>query len=205
MNTKYHSILGGLITAALVTAIPALYAQTDTGSFKGEPDKSMAAAHESFLKGAKDKSAADIHKAAEWVKKQSDKVGEDSKAGMKSTGEELDKLGDGVKDGTVKSGDELKKGFAKADHSIAACWHKTAEGTKAAGKDSTEALKKSGAALENSSKWSGQQLSEGTQESLAAVKKAGKATGEETKAGAEAVDKWFKGIGDGIKELGDKM
>jgi hypothetical protein len=197
--------VGGLITAALITAVPALYGQTATGGFKSEPDKSMAAAHESFLKGEKDKSAADIHKAAEWVKKQSDKVGDDSKAGMKAAGEELDKLGDGVKDGTVKSGDELNKGFAKADHSIAACWHKTAEGTKAAGKDSTEALKKSGIALENSAKWSGHQLSEGAQESVTAVKKASKATGEGAKAGAEEVDKWFKGIGDGIDDLGKKL
>ena len=205
MKMKSRYILGGLITAAIITAVPALYAQTATGGFKSEPDKSMAAAHESFLKGQKDKAASDIHKSAEWIKKQADKVGEDSKAGMKSAGDELDKLGDGVKDGTVKSGEELKKGFAKADHSIATCWHKTAESTKSAGKDSTEDLKKAGAALENSAKWSGQQLSEGTEATMAALKKAGKATGEGTKEGAEKVDKWFKGIGDGIEDLGKKL
>ena len=34
MNTRYNSLLGGLITAALITAVPALYAQTATGEFK---------------------------------------------------------------------------------------------------------------------------------------------------------------------------
>jgi hypothetical protein len=205
MNTKFHSLLGGIITAALWAAIPAAYAQSGAGGFKSEPDKSMAAAHESFLKGDMHKSAAEIDKAASWVKKQSDKVGEDSKAGMKSAGDELDKLGEGVKTGTVKSGDELKKTFAKVDHSIASCWHKTAEDSKKAGKDSTDSLKKAGVALENSAKWSGQQLSEGTQASVDAIKKAGKATGEGAKAGAEKMDGWFKDIGDGIADLGKKL
>jgi hypothetical protein len=205
MHMKYHSILGGLITAALITAVPALYAQAAAGGFKSEPDKSMAAAHDSFKKGEKAKAAADIDKATEWVKEQGDKVAEGSKAGMKAAGEDLAKLGDGIKKGTVKSGDEMKKTFAKVDHQIASCWHKTAEDSKKAGKDSTDALNKAGVALENSAKWSGHQLSEGTRASVAAVKRAGKATGEGAKSGAEAVDKWFKGIGDGIDELGKKL
>jgi hypothetical protein len=197
--------MGSFITMALITAVPALYAQAPAGSFKSEPDKSMASAQESFEKGDKDKAAADIDKASQWVKKQADKVGEGSKAGMKSAGEELDKLGEGVKKGTVKSGDEMKKTFAKVDHAMASCWHKTAEEAKGAGKDSTDALRKAGTALDNSAKWSGQQLSEGTKASVSALKKAGKATGEGAKASAEAMDKWFKAIGDGITDLGKKL
>jgi hypothetical protein len=205
MNTKTQSLLGGLLTAAFMTAVPVLYAQDATPTFKGEPDKSMAAAHEAFLKGEKDKAAKDIHKAARWIEKQSDKVGEGSKADMKSAGEELDKLGEGVKDGSVKSGDEMKKSFAKVDHEMAACWHKTAAESKQAGKDSTDDLRKAGNSLENSAKWSGQELSEGTRETVAAVRKASKATGEATKASAEQVDKWFKGIGEGIEDMGKKL
>jgi len=205
MNTKTQLLLGSVITAALITAVPALCAQTATGSFKNEPDKSMAAAQESLEKGNKDKAAADLEKASKWVKKQADEVGRESSAGMKTAGEELEKLGEGVKNGTVKSGDEMKKAFAKVDHEIASCWHKSAEDSKKAGKDSTADLKKAGAALESSAKWSGHQLSEGTKDSVKAVKKAGKATGEGTKAAAKDVDKWFKDIGDGIKDLGRKL
>ena len=40
---------------------------------------------------------------------------------------------------------------------------------------------------------------------MSAMKKAGKATGKGAKAGAEEVDKWFKGIGEGIQDLGKKL
>jgi hypothetical protein len=205
MNTKSHSLLGGLITAALMAAVPALYAQTAPGDFKGEPDKTLASAHESFVKGDMTKAGQQIKKAGAYVTKQSDKVADDTKDGMKQAGAELDKLGDGVKAGTVKSGDELKKTFAKVDHQTAVCWHKTAQESKAAGKDSTAALKQAGAGLEGAAKWSGHQLSEGTKASMDGLKKAGKATGAGAKAGAEQMDKWFKGIGDGIDDLGHKL
>ena len=205
MNTKTHSLLGSLITATLLTTVPALCAQTAARGFENEPDRSMAAAHDSFVKGDKHRAAANLEKASRWVKKQADEVGKASSAGMKDAGEELEKLGEGVKKGTVKSGDEMKKTFAKVDHEIASCWHKTAEDTKNAGRDSTADLKKAGEALEGSAKWSGHQLSEGARDSVRAVKKAGKATGEGSQAAAKDVDRWFKGIGQGIKELGRRL
>jgi hypothetical protein len=48
-------------------------------------------------------------------------------------------------------------------------------------------------------------LKEGTQSSVEAVKKFGKSTGESVKAGAKEVDKWFKDIGEGIKDFGGKL
>ncbi len=59
MNIKTQLLLGSVITAVLITAVPALYAQTATGGFKSEPDKSMAAAQESLDKGDKDSAAAE--------------------------------------------------------------------------------------------------------------------------------------------------
>lgn len=205
MKTKSSTLLTEILMAALMASLSAAYAQTSSADFKTEPDKSMAAAHESFVKGDTKKAAADIAKAADYVKKQSVDVADDSKGGMKKAGEELAKLGDGVKKGTVKSEDDLKKTFAKVDHEMATCWHKTAADSKKAGKDSTAALQKAGSALENSAKWSGHQLSEDTTASVNAMKKAGKATGAGAKAGAKEVDKWFKGIGDGIEDLGHKL
>jgi hypothetical protein len=117
----------------------------------------------------------------------------------------LDKLGDGVKNGTVKSADDLKKTFAKVDHQIAGCWHKTAEQAQKAGKDSTADLKKAGVALEGAAKWSGNQLDEGTKKTVDAVKKAADQTGQGVKAGAQDVNNWFKGIGHGIDDLAHKL
>src|SRR5215470_2755439 len=111
MKRSRHTVLALIV--ALMAITPAVYAQTSTSNFKNEPDKAMAAAHESFVKGDAKKAANDIDKAADYVKKQSAHVAADSKAEMDKAGAELDKLGDGVKKGTVKSADDLKKTFAK--------------------------------------------------------------------------------------------
>jgi len=50
MNKNSVTILSTLTLAALVTAVSGAYAQTAPGDFKAEPDKSLAAAHESFVR-----------------------------------------------------------------------------------------------------------------------------------------------------------
>ena len=55
--------------ALLMVAIPAAFAETSSSDFTTEPDKSMAAAHESFLKGDMQKASASIEKAAASVKR----------------------------------------------------------------------------------------------------------------------------------------
>ena len=113
MNKKSFSVLSTLIIAVLLAAIPAVYAQTSSGGFTNEPDKTMASAHESFLKGEMNKAAEQITKAAAYVRKQADKVAKDTREGVKKAADDLDKLGQGVKKGTVKSGDELNKHLPK--------------------------------------------------------------------------------------------
>ena len=49
MNKKSVAVFSTITFAALVVAIPGIYAQTAAGDFKAEPDKSLAAAHESFV------------------------------------------------------------------------------------------------------------------------------------------------------------
>jgi hypothetical protein len=112
MTWKRHPLTSGLAVVHLLAALTAP-GQTAPGDFQHEPDKTMAKAHESFVKGNKSKASAEIHQAAAHVRQQSDKAAGDSKAGLKKAGDDLDKLGEGVKKGTVKSGDELKKAFAK--------------------------------------------------------------------------------------------
>src|SRR5512141_2556888 len=102
MNKKSFSVLSMVIIAVLMAAIPAVYAQTSLGDFTNEPDKTMASAHESFLKGEVNKAAEQINKAGVYVKKEADKVAKDARKGVKKAGGDLDKLGQGVKKGTVK-------------------------------------------------------------------------------------------------------
>ena len=195
MKTPYSKLLNHALIGAFISVLPVAYGQTE---FKTEPDKTMAAANESFVKGETKKAGEDIDKAADYVKKQAQHVGESSKADMDKAGAELDKLGEGVKSGTVKSEADLKKTFAKVDHQMAISWHKTAEEAQKLGKDSKADLAKAGAALDGAAKWSGNQLDEGTHKTLDAVKHASNATSEQ-------VQKWWKSIGDGIDDLGHKL
>src|SRR4030065_11637 len=97
MNKKSFSVLSMLIIAVLMAAISVVYAQTSSGDFTNEPDKTMASAHESFLKGEMNKAAEQINKAAAYVKKEADKVRQRTKEGGKKAGHDLDKLGQGVR------------------------------------------------------------------------------------------------------------
>lgn len=205
MKTRHQTFLKKALIAAVMAVVSAAYAQTPKADFKTEPDKTMAAAHESFVKGETRKAGEEIDKAADYVKKQSRHMAGSSKADMEKAGAELDKLGEGVKQGTVKSEGELKKSFAKVDHQMAQGWHKTAEETHRLGKDSTADLKKAGEALEGAAVWSGHQLDEGTSKTLDEVKNAEKEAHKGVKAGADEVDRWWKSIGHGIEDLGHKL
>ena len=139
------------------------------------------------------------------MKKEADKVAKDTNEGLKKAGDDLDELGQGVKKGTVKSSIELKKTFAKVDYELAKAWHKTADEAKKSSDDPSGALKEAGVWIEGSAKWSATQLKDGTRASVEAVKKLGKGAAKGAKAGAEDVDKWFKGIGEGIEDVGRKL
>jgi hypothetical protein len=205
MKRRSFSVLGMLIVAVLMAALPAFSAQAPHGKVTNDIDKTMASAHESFLKGEISKAATEINKAAAYVKKEANKVAKDTQENVKKAADDLDRLGQRVKKGTVKSGDELKKTFAKVDYELAKAWHKTADEAKKVGKDPSNALREAGAWVEGAAKWSVTQLKDGTQASIEAVKKVGKGAGKGAKAGAEEGDKLIKSIGEGIEELGRKI
>ena len=200
MAKRVSSVLSGLIAVLMMTAVSTVFAQAPT-DFPNEPDKSMASAHESFVKGEMNKAAEQIHKVAVYVREQSTKVAKSAQSGLKKAGDDLDRLGQGVKKGTVKSGDQLKKAFAQVDQQLARAWHATADQAKKSGKDSTDALKNAGAGLEGAAKWSGTQLKAGTQASVEGLKK----VGQGVKLSAEEVGNFFVGIGDGIADVGKQL
>ena len=197
MTGRVSFVRSACIIAAVFALVSVARAQAPS-DFHGDPDKSMANAHESFVKGDMNKAAEHIQKAAAYVKKEADKVAKESKDSVLKASDQLSKLGAEVKKGAVKSGDELKKTFAQVDHVRAKAWHATAEQTQKTGKDATAALKSAGEGLEGAAKWSGHQLQTGTQATVDGLKKAGKVSKDE-------VGKFFKGLGDGIADLGQKL
>ena len=204
MTGRVFSILGLCFAVVFAAGIP-VPAQTAPGDFKNEPDKTMAAAHESFMKQDVNRAAEQIGKAADYVKQQSGKVAVSAKDGVNQAGEQLARLGQDVKSGTVKSGDELKKTYSRVDHALARAWHTTAGEAQKTGKDSTEALKNAGTSLEGAARWSGNKMEAGAQASIDAVKKVGTGALKGVKTGSDAVGTWFKGIGQGIEDLGGKL
>jgi hypothetical protein len=200
MTKRTSPVTTALIVAVMMAATPSVYAQAP-GDFTDEPDKSMASAHDSFLKGEMNRAAEHIHNAAVYVHKEGNEVATGAKNDVKKAGDDLDRLGRAVKKGTVKSDDQLKKTFAQVDHALATAWHTTADAATKSGKDSTNALKKAGAGLEGAAKWSGIQLKEGAQTSVEGVKK----VGQGVKLGGEEVGKFFKGIGEGIADVGQQL
>jgi len=200
MTKRVSSALSGLIAVLMMIPVLTVFAQTPA-DFPDEPDKSMASAHESFVKGEMDKAAEQIHKAAVYVRTQSAKVAKSAQKGVAKAGDDLDRLGQDVKKGTVKSADQLKTAFAQVDNQLARAWHATAAQAKKSGKDSTDALKNAGAGLEGAAKWSGTQLKAGAQASVEGVKK----VGQGVKLGAEEVGNFFAGIGDGIADVGKQL
>ena len=123
MKNKISSLRNFIAAAVMMVAIPAASAETSSSDFTSESDKSMAAAHESFLKGDMKKASESIDKAAASVSKESEKVAAGAKEGVKKAGDELKKLGQSVKSGAVKSDDDLKKTFAHVDSALAKAWH----------------------------------------------------------------------------------
>ena len=190
-----------VVLAAMMAVSPALRAEAQPSDFTDEPDKSMAAARQSFLKGDMNEASEQIGKASADVKRQANEVAKDAKGGVTKAAAELDQLGRSVKAGSVKSADELNKSFAKVDHALATAWHKTAAETQAAGKDASGALTRAAAGLDGAAKWSGNKLQQGAQASVDAIRKAG----EGVQTGADAVRNWFQGIGDGITDLGRRL
>ena len=180
-------------------------ARAQTPEFKGEPDTSMASAQESFVKGDMNAAAEHIKKAAAYVRAESGKVTKSSSKAVKKAADDLDNLGNEVKKGAVKSPDVLKKSFAKADHALAKAWHETAAAEHKAGRSSTNALARAGSSLEGAAAWTGTKLEGGARAAVDAVTTAGQTAEKGARMGTDAVGRAFRGLGDGIADIGRKI
>jgi hypothetical protein len=199
MPNKRFSVSCMLMTMALLVTVSAAFAVAQ--ELTGEPDKTMAAAQESFAKKDTKKAAEYLQKSATYVRQEAVKVTASAKAGMMKAGDALDQLGKDVSKGAVKSADEMKKVFASVDHERAKAWHATAAAAQKTGKDSTDMLKRGGAALNGAAQWSGSKLKEGASMAVDGAKK----IGQGAKMGAAEVEKTFKGLGEGIEDVGRRL
>ena len=87
MTRRVSFVRSAFIVAVLMAAVSTAHAQAPS-DFAGEPDKSMASAHESFAKGEMNQAAEHIQKAAAYVRKEADKVAKDTKDGVLKAGDQ---------------------------------------------------------------------------------------------------------------------
>src|SRR5262245_50135465 len=106
MISKWSSVWS-VCVVVLMAGVATAYAQA-TGAPTVEPDKSMASAHESFVKGDMNKASEHIKKAAAYLHTQENKVAKDTSAGVKKAADDLDRLSANVKKGAVTSPDDLR-------------------------------------------------------------------------------------------------
>jgi hypothetical protein len=129
MNRKPIAVLKAITLCAAVAAVAVARAQTSTTDFKGEPDKSMAAAHESFIKGNTRKASEDISKAAlkkadaglEGAAKWS---GTQLSEGTKASIDAMKKAGHGTATGVKAGADQADKWFKDIGDGITDLGHK---------------------------------------------------------------------------------
>src|SRR5215467_10283470 len=192
MISRWFSVWSICVVVVLMAGVATAYAQA-TGAPEVEPDKSMASAHESFVKGDMNEASEHIKKAATYLHTQEKKVAKNASAGVKKAADDLDRLSANVKKGAVKSPDDLKKAFATA-------WHATAEQEQKAGKDATTSITHASSALEGAARWTGSKLDTGAQAAVDAVHTAGQGA----KMGANAVGRAIKGHRRGYRRRGQE-
>lgn len=156
LKASRATLLPRFIFAILFIAGSGLYAQTSPKDFVAEPDKTMAVAREYLLQGDSGKAAAEIRKAAQFVRKNSLEVAADVKASLEDAARALEKLADDVRSGATKSDAELNRVFAKSDYALATSWNRTA--AQAGKGEREEAMKKASSALLGAAKWSTSKL-----------------------------------------------
>ncbi|HEY5952959.1 MAG TPA: hypothetical protein VIT18_01265 [Terrimicrobiaceae bacterium] len=156
LKASRAAVFPRFIFTILFIAGSGLYAQTSPKDFVAEPDKTMAVGREYLLKGDSGKAAAEIRKAAVFVRKNSLEVAADVKASLEDAARALEKLADDVRSGATKSDAELNRVFAKTDYALATSWNRTA--AQAGKGEREEAMKKASSALLGAAKWSTSKL-----------------------------------------------
>jgi len=195
------STAGYFIRFIAITTLIGIFSVVQAGSASEDPNASLEAANESFLKHDTKAAEAYIHKAGEAIRKEGAKAGAKSKEAFDKIADETDKLAKDVKSGAVKTNADLKKRFAKINHSLAKTWHKVAGEANDAGEDTKEAMKKAAHSVSAAADWTGTKLKAGTHKTVEEVK----GWPDDAEVAADKAGAWFKGIGDGIKDVGQNI
>jgi hypothetical protein len=172
--------------------------------FADEPEHYMKAAHKSFLKKDVKATAAELRKAAAFVKLEAARAADDSKTDLVASATELDKLADDVEKGAVTSVEKLDSTFARAAHALANHHHKKAEESwaKKQVKPTGHSLRAAAEYVEHGSKWTGKEVEAGSAEVLKGVREVSSKLIAGSGWVGEEVGKAIKKCGDETEKLG---
>jgi hypothetical protein len=188
---------------------PVAYSQTAqvAQSQAAEPEADFKKAHESFIKKDFKASAAEIRRGADFLKKEAESAGDESKKALTASAQELDKLADSVEKGAVKSDKEMKGAFSRAEHAVASNYYVKATDSwaKKATKETGEALNSAAEHMEQAANWSGHKLKSGASKAIKEGRDISGKLVEGTGYVPEEVGKGLKNMGDAISGFGKKI
>jgi len=188
---------------------PAAYPQgvAKTQAVIEEPKADLQKAHAFFLMKEFKKSAAEIRKDAEFVKREAGKAGQEGKKALMASYQELAKLADDVEKGAVHSDKHLKDVFSRAEHALAHNYYlKASESwTKNKTSQAGHALSSAARHLELSAKWSEQKLDAGMTEAISTGRKVSAKMVQGSGYVSDEVSKSLKNMGDVISGFGKKI
>ncbi|QDV85788.1 hypothetical protein [Planctomycetes bacterium TBK1r] len=197
-------------TAVSNAAVPAksiTVHEDDWTKLMSEPQRLMTAAHETFLGKKADEAAADIEKAAAYVKTAAVNATPAAEAALKKSAAELTALAVRVRNGATIGRREMADSFARANQAMAVEYHAKA-GTAIKAGDAPGAgsyLNRAVCDVESAAKWAGREWEAGAKVTLQAAKD----LEPKLKAGAgyavEDVSKALTFVGEETKKLGNYL
>jgi hypothetical protein len=175
--------------------------------FVDEPDHHFGLAREYFMKKDYKKSAAEIRKAAGFVKLELARATGDDQRVLSDAVIQLAKLAEEIEGGTVSSVDKLNAEFAHTEqalayhHELKAQEYWKAENQKKAGQDLRAASKH----LENSMKYTGEKVEADTDNAIKDADDIGQKLVAGTRLAAEKVGAAIEALGKKIQDASKKM
>ncbi len=172
-----------------------------------EPHRHLVAAMEAYGKKDYKAAAAEVHKAAAYVRLEAARAAGDTRVALLSLSADLDKVGRDIGKGTVKDAKWLENKFSRVEHALALSHRaKAAEawGRKAYDEAGYE-LKAAAHGLENAARWSGNEAKDVAADAVSGTR----ALGDKLIAGGtwakDEVAKAFETLGTAIDRLGQKI
>jgi len=170
-------------------------------------EQTFQKAKRDYLDKKMDAAAGEIKRSAAFMKKESMKASDKSKAALADSARELEKLAGDVKKGSVTSVKKIEDAFGRAYHALAFDAHARSmeSWSKKEPAKAGEALDKATIYLERGFAWTGRKIETGTKDVITKSKELSMKLQAKGRTVAEEVGSGLKAAGNEIEQFGKKI